>query len=314
MEREFGRVAVLMGGWSAERPISLRSGESVLQALRDAGVDAFGLDVKRPLLPSLMNEPFDRAFIAMHGRGGEDGLVQAVLEARGVPHTGSGFAAAALGMDKLACKRIWRGTGLPTPDFVELKAGFDAGAVVGRLGTPLYVKPVREGSSIGVQRVEHARELPEAWRQAGGETMDVFAEQAIEHGEYTAGFVGGTWLPVVKIETPRAFYDYAAKYEADDTRYLCPSGLSSASEQALSGLARRGAGALGISGWGRIDLLGSDDRGFYLMEVNVVPGMTAHSLVPKAAARLGMDFKTLVLSILSETASEVSLREERHVG
>lgn len=314
MTRDFGRVAVLMGGWSAERAISLRSGEAVLRALRRTNVDAFGIDVCLPLWKSLTGEHFDCAFIVMHGQGGEDGLVQAVLEAMGVPHTGSGFAAAAMGIDKLACKRIWRDAGLPTPDFVELKAGFDADTVVGQLNLPLFVKPVREGSSIGICRVEHADELGEAWRAAGGETTGVFAEQAISDGEYTVGFVGERWLPSIKIETPRVFYDYAAKYEADDTRYLCPSGLSAGHERKLTDLARCGTRMLGIRGWGRVDVLSDDSQDFYLMEVNVVPGMTEHSLVPKAAAQAGMDFEDLVLSILSEAVGDVSSTEAYHVG
>lgn len=298
--KTFGRVAVLMGGWSAERAISLRSGRAVLDALRGAGVDAFPVDASTPsdMLAALTRETMDCAFIAMHGRGGEDGLIQGVLEMMGVPYTGSRFAAAAVCMDKLTTKRMWRDAGLPTPDFEEIDGGVRAKSLVERLGLPLFVKPTSEGSSIGVSRVDTASGIEAAWRKAGGASARVFAERAVEGGEYAVGFVGERWLEPIKIETPRAFYDYTAKYESHDTRYLCPAGLSDARKGELIEIARRAARTLGASGWGRVDLVDDEEGRFYLLELNVTPGMTEASLVPKAAAEHGMDFETLALTIL----------------
>ena len=311
--KRYGRVVVLMGGWSSERAISLRSGRAVLDSLHRAGVDAFGLDESTPvgMMEALMRESFDRAFIAMHGKGGEDGVVQAALEMLQKPYTGSRFNAAALCMNKLASKRLWLNDGVATPDFVVLQDGFNASAVVERLGLPLYVKPISEGSSIGVSRVTDASQLNEAWRKAGGATTCVLAEAAMESSEIAIGFVGEQWLPPIKIETPRAFYDYIAKYESSDTRYLCPSGLTDAQIREATELAQRGASLVGASGWGRADLMTDNDGKFYLLEVNVVPGMTEHSLVPKAAAHIGMDFDALVRAIL-DTA--VFAADEQGVG
>ena len=317
MKTKYGRVAVLMGGWSAERLISLTSGRAVLEALQNAGVDAFGVDARSStkMLEILSRESFDCAFVAMHGRGGEDGVVQGALEMMRTPYTGSRFAAAVLCMNKVASKRLWRDAGLPTPGFRVMERGFRASEIIDELGTSLYVKPVTEGSSIGVTRVTEAAQMGDAFRKAGGPAARVFAERAMEGGEYTVGFVGDRWLTPIKIETPRAFYDYTAKYESRDTRYICPAGLTEERTRKLVELAQQGARTLGASGWGRVDFVCDDAGDFHLLELNVTPGLTEHSLVPKAAAFEGMDFTALVTGILDEALRETSATEEQdYVG
>jgi D-alanine-D-alanine ligase len=295
----FGKVAVLMGGLAAEREVSLKSGRAVLEALRRRGVDAHGIDAGHAVLADLERGGFDRAFIALHGRGGEDGVIQGALETLGMPYTGSGVLGSALGMDKLRTKMLWRGEGLPTPALALLEAGTDFGAVAQELGLPLMVKPAREGSSIGMSKVTEAAALEAAWRLAARYDDRVFAERWIHGAEYTVAILGREPLPPIRLETPRAFYDYEAKYQAADTRYLCPCGLDAAQEHAIQALALRAFEAVGASGWGRVDLMVDGAGQPWLIEVNTVPGMTDHSLVPMAARAAGIGFEELVWRILA---------------
>lgn len=304
--RAAGGVAVLMGGHSAEREVSLRSGAAVLGALRSAGVDAWGVDWQGDLLGALAARRPDRVFIALHGRGGEDGQVQGALEVAGIPYTGSGVLGCALSMDKIRSKWIWRSLGLSTPDFVVLDAGdaVDEPALIARLGLPLMVKPSREGSSIGVSKVDSRAELAPAIAEARRHDREILVERWIAGGEYTLSIVDGVTLPVIKLETPRRFYDYEAKYAADDTRYLCPCGLAPALEGEVAELGLRAFAALGASGWGRVDFMLDAAGTPWLIELNSVPGMTDHSLVPMAAAHHGWSFEQLVLRILKSACGE----------
>lgn len=297
----FGRVCVLMGGWSAEREVSLKSGSAVLKALRERGVDAHGIDAGRDIVTRLTEGRYARAFIAMHGQGGEDGVIQGVLEALGLPYTGSGVLGSALAMDKLRTKQLWLGVGLPTPAFRVLAEEADFAAVIRDLGLPLIVKPANEGSSLGMTKVRNPEDLPQAWEAARKLDRRVFAEQWIDGAEYTAGVVGDYMLPFIRVETPREFYDYTAKYFADDTRYHCPCGLNEAREAALAQLARRAFETAGCYGWGRVDLLCDRAGNPWLIEINTVPGMTDHSLVPMAAKAAGIGFPELVWRILEGT-------------
>ncbi len=298
----FGKVAVLMGGWSAEREISLKSGRAVLEALQQRGVDAHQVDVRRETVLQLLTEgKFDRAFIVLHGPGGEDGVIQGVLEVLDLPYTGSGVMASALAMDKLRSKQLLQGAGIPTPAWLVLEEETEPAYVAATLGLPVMVKPALEGSSIGISKVKEAEALPVAWREAARFGGTVLAEQWIEGKEYTVVILGETPLPVICLETPREFYDYEAKYRADDTRYLCPCGLSQEEEQQMQRLALAAFQALGASGWGRVDILCSDDGSPWVIELNTVPGMTDHSLVPMAAKAAGMSFADLVLHILAQT-------------
>lgn len=297
----FGKVAVLYGGWAAERPVSLRSGAAVLQALQASGVDAHGIDVGRDILEVLKAGRFDRAFNIVHGVGGEDGVLQSVLEIVGLPYTGCGVLASALTMDKLMTKRVWAGAGLPTPAYRILTADSDFAAVVDELGLPLMVKPATEGSSIGMSKVNTLAELPDAYQKAAQCSPIVLAEQWITGAEYTAGIVGGVSLPLVRVQPAKEFYDYEAKYLRDDTRYDCPCGLAAAEEQAMQQLARQAFAAVGGRGWGRVDLMRDQHGKAWLIEVNTTPGMTDHSLVPKAARVLGWSFEQLVLNVLETT-------------
>lgn len=298
---DFGKVAVLMGGWSAEREVSLRSGAEVLKALRAADVDAHGVDVGRDILDVLARERYDRAFIVLHGRGGEDGVIQGALEVLGLPYTGSGVAGSALGMNKLLTKRLWRGAGLPTPDFRVLEQDTDPRAVVDALGLPLIVKPALEGSSIGMTKVSQLEELGQAQETAAGCGGPVFAEHWVRGAEYTVAILDGQALPPIRLETPRSFYDYEAKYQADDTLYHCPCGLPADEEASLQRLALDAFNAVSGEGWGRVDLMRDGQGGAWLIEVNTVPGMTDHSLVPMAARAAGLDFQALVVRILATT-------------
>lgn len=302
----FGRVAVLMGGWSAEREISLRSGKAVLEALQRRGIDAVGIDVDRNIDQRLREDHFDRVFNLVHGPGGEDGVIQGLLEILQIPFTGSGVEASAITMDKTMTKRVWLGSDLSTPPFRELEATSDWKEVAAALGFPMIVKPACEGSSIGMSRVTSLEELPEAWRQASVNGDRVFAEKWVRGGEYTVSIVGDQALPLIKVETPHGFYDYAAKYESDKTRYLCPCGLDFVEEDALQKLSLEAFKVLGCEGWGRVDLMVDENHRPWLIEVNTVPGMTSHSLVPKAAAAIGIDFETLVVHILELTLGEGS--------
>jgi len=294
---DFGRVAVLMGGWSAERAISLKSGQAVLAALHRRGVDAHGIDAGRDVVQRLAGEKFDRVFIALHGRGGESGELQGALDLLQLPYTGSGALASALGMDKWRSKLLWRAADLPVPDFVLLDERSDAQAVVQQLGLPLFVKPASEGSSIGISKVRKVEDLAAAYREAARHDSLVLAERYISGGEYTVAILGERALPAIRIVPTADFYDYEAKYFRDDTAYLCPCGLTQQQELALQALALRAFELLGCRGWGRVDFL-LDERGKpYVLEVNTVPGMTDHSLVPMAAKAAGMDFDELVWQI-----------------
>lgn len=294
----YGKVAVLMGGVSAEREISLRSGQAVLTALQNVGIDAVGLDIQSDAVAQLQACAPDRVFIALHGRGGEDGTMQGLLDLMGLPYTGSRVLGSALGMDKFRCKQIWQAQGLPVPPGQLLNAASDFSAVAAQLGLPLMVKPVNEGSSVGMSRVESAAELAEAWQVAAKYDAAVLAERYIQGGEYTVSILDDRALPVIKLETPRAFYDYQAKYQDNQTRYLCPCGLPAAQEQAMQALALEAFRAMAASGWGRVDIMLDDDGAPWLLEVNTVPGMTDHSLVPMAAKAAGIEFSELVLAIL----------------
>lgn len=298
---DFGKVAVLMGGTSAEREVSLKSGNAVLAALKRRGVDAHGIDAGAGVLGLLERERFARAFIALHGRGGEDGVMQGALEALGMPYTGSGVLASSLGMDKWRTKLVWQAAGLPVPDYALVDADSDLASIERRLGLPLFVKPVREGSSVGVTKVKAAGGLRDAWREAAKFDRLVLAERFVGGGEYTVAILNGEALPVIKIEPANEFYDYDAKYFRNDTRYLCPCGLAPAREREMQRLAQRGFDVLGCRGWARIDFLVDADGTQYLLEANTVPGMTDHSLVPMAARAAGIDFDELVWRILAGT-------------
>lgn len=296
----FGRVAVLMGGRSSEREISLLSGQAVLAALQRAGVTAEGFDPAQRPLTELAH--FDRAFIALHGRGGEDGAVQGFLETLGIPYTGSGVLASALAMDKWRTKLLWQACGLPTPPARLIDASTDWSALVAELGLPLMVKPAHEGSSVGLCKVEQLADLPAAWAQASRYDDLVIAERFIAGQELTGAFLGEgekmQALPLVRIEAPDGNYDYHNKYFSDATRYFCPAGLDEAVEARLRALILHAARSLGCRGWGRADLILTAEGQPYLLEMNTVPGMTDHSLVPMAARAAGLDFDALVLTLL----------------
>lgn len=297
-KREFGKVAVLMGGPSAERDVSLKTGRAVMAALKRRGIDAHGIDPDRNLIGVLARGKFDRAFIALHGRWGEDGVIQGALEVIGMPYTGSGVLGSALSMDKLRCKQLWQGCGVPTPEYAVLGANTGFAAAAEQLGLPLFVKPAREGSSLGITKVSRLAELEQAWNTAARFDDVVLAEKGIVGTEITAAILGGQDLPLIRLETTTEFYDYEAKYVRDDTRYYCPGGVPAHDERRLQGIARRAFEALECYGWGRIDLMLDRDGNAYVLEVNTVPGMTDHSLVPKAAKQAGIEFDELVVRIL----------------
>ena len=294
----YGKVAVLMGGRSAEREISLQTGAAVLAALRRQGVDAWEIDAGESVVSGLVEGGFDRVFNALHGRGGEDGVIQGTLEALNLPYTGSGVLGSALSMDKLRCKWIWQRLGLPTPDFTLVRSEDDLETAAQELGFPLMLKPVHEGSSLGAARVGARDDLQRAWVNASRYDDDIICERWMPGGDYTVGILHGHALPAIKIETDREFYDYQAKYLDDDTRYLCPCGLPQELEAELAGLALQAFDAIGAGGWGRVDILLDENRRPSLIDVNTVPGMTGHSLVPMAAGRTGLDFDNLVLRVL----------------
>lgn len=299
--RNFGKVAVLMGGPSAEREVSLKSGNAVLAALKRQGVDAHGMDADKSTLRHLEDGKFDRVFIALHGRWGEDGVIQGALEVLDMPYTGSGVLGSALAMDKLRSKYLWSASGVPTPEYVVLESATDLGRVAAKLGLPVFIKPVREGSSLGISKAKTENELKAAWEMAAKYDDKVIAERFIDGAELTCAIIGDQALPLIRIETDREFYDYEAKYILDSTRYLCPCGLPAAQEREIQDLARRAFETLACSGWGRVDFMLDKAGRAYTLEVNTVPGMTDHSLVPKAAKQAGLDFDELVLRIL-ETA------------
>ena len=299
--KAFGRVAVLFGGKSAERAVSLKSGAAVLEALQSAGVDAFGIDVGDDFLQRLTAEKIDRAFIVLHGRGGEDGSMQGLLECAGIPYTGSGILASALAMDKLRTKRVWLSLGLPTPAHATLASEEDCHAAAAELGFPLFVKPAHEGSSIGMAKVADVDALIAAWKDASRYDSQVLVEQMIDGPEYTVAMLRGQVLPPIGLGTPHTFYDYDAKYLANDTQYRIPCGLSADKEAELKALTARACEAVGTQGWARADVMQDANGQFWLLEVNTVPGMTDHSLVPMAARAAGLDFQQLVLAILADS-------------
>ena len=294
---DFGKVAVLFGGTSAEREVSLKSGSRVLAALQSQGIDAHAFDPAERKLDELAG--FDRAFIALHGRHGEDGTIQGALELMHIPYTGSGVMASAVGMDKWRTKLLWRSVGLPIPEFVMLDATSDFAAVEAQLGLPLFVKPACEGSSIGVTKVRKAGELHAAYLEAAKHDPLVIAEKGVLGGEYTASILGDEALPIIKIEPATDFYDYEAKYFRDDTAYRCPCGLPEARELEIRAQALEAFRVLGCRGWGRVDFLMDEAGNAYMLEVNTSPGMTDHSLVPMAARVAGISYEALVLRVLS---------------
>ena len=303
-----GRVAVLMGGDSAEREVSLKSGNAVYQALLEAGVDAVAVDLHGHIFHQLCELEADRAFNLLHGRGGEDGRVRAVLDFLGIPCTGSGVCSSALTMDKVLTKKVIRCSGIPTPDFIELHDETDCERLLEELGLPVFVKPVLEGSSIGTAPVHKAEQLLPAWN-AARRFGPVFAERFVDGAEYTAGFVGGEVLPLIKLETPNEFYDYEAKYLAEDTIYTCPCGLADEQIARIDSLVLDTIRATGVSDWGRVDLMLDSDQQPWIIEVNTVPGMTDHSLIPMAGRAAGLEMPELVLRILATTLTG----DESHV-
>lgn len=298
MSAGYGKVAVLFGGRSAEREISLMSGGNVLKALQEAGVDAHAFDPAQRSVFELQRDGFDRVFIALHGRYGEDGTVQGALELMGIPYTGSGVMASALAMDKVRTKMVWAAAGIPTPRYEVVDAGSDWAGVARRLGLPLIVKPARDGSSIGLTKVGRAKDLPAAFVLAAKHDPFVMAEEFIAGEEFTAGFLGDSALPLIRIEAPQGNYDYQNKYFSDDTKYHCPCGLPQDEELRIRELVMKGARALGCAGWGRADLIRRADGSVQFLEMNTSPGMTGHSLVPMAAREAGLSFRDLVLRIL----------------
>lgn len=299
------KVAVLLGGTSAEREVSLLSGQAVLAGLKEAGIDAYGVDTKDFPVTQLKEQGFDKVFIALHGRGGEDGTLQGVLEFLQLPYTGSGVMASALTMDKLRTKLVWQALGLPISPYVALNrqqfetlSPEELVACVAKLGLPLIVKPSHEGSSVGMSKVDHASELQKALVEAFQHDSDVLIEKWLSGPEFTVAILGDEVLPSIRIQPPGVFYDYDAKYLSDKTQYFCPSGLSDESEQQLAALALQAYPALDCSGWGRVDVMQDRDGHFYLLEVNTSPGMTSHSLVPMAARQYGLSFSQLVARIL----------------
>lgn len=299
--KKLGHVAVMFGGTANERSISLVSGAAVLKALQAAGVDAHAFDPAERDIVEIQG--YDRAFIVLHGRGGEDGVVQGVLEQFQVPYTGSGVMASAIGMDKARTKLLWMGAGLPTPAWKRLNSNTDFVALAQELGLPLMIKPVREGSSIGMAKVHRAEDLAAAYQVAAEHDAEVIAEAFIQGAEYTVSILGDRALPVIRMIPANDFYDFEAKYQRDDTQYQIPCGLSADEESAVQQLAVQAFKEVGCSGWGRVDVMRDSNGQFWLLEVNTVPGMTDHSLVPMAAAAAGIDFSQLVLTILAQTLS-----------
>jgi len=300
---DFGLVAVLMGGWAAEREVSLVSGQAVLAGLKRRGIDAHGIDVDKHIAEVLVQGGFDRVFNVLHGRGGEDGVIQGALEILGLPYTGSGVMGSAVAMDKYRTKLMLQALGLPTPGFALVRDEADLAAAAD-LGYPLMVKPALEGSSIGMSRADDAAGLRRAWELAASCDSHVMAEQWVTGAEFTAAILGREALPLIRLETPHEFYDYDAKYRADDTRYLVPCGLEATREAALQSLALQSFDAVGAAGWGRVDILMDEQRRPWVIEINTVPGMTDHSLVPMAANAVGIDFDELVWRILAQTLEQ----------
>lgn len=313
-----GKVAVLFGGRSAERAVSLKGGARILDALKRKGVDAHGFDPAERDIAALATDGYQRVFIALHGRFGEDGTVQGMLELMGIPYTGSGVLASALAMDKWRTKLLWQACAVPTPRYELLHRDSDFKAVAERLGLPIMVKPASEGSSIGMSKVRHAADLEEAYALAANYDRLVIAEQFVEGTELTAAILGNETLPLILLETPHDFYDYDAKYLADDTRYIIPCGLPPDAENAIRAEAKRAFDVLGCRGWGRADIMLDRAGKPYFLEINTSPGMTDHSLVPMAARHTGLSYEELCLRILDSAAlstnSAAGNRGGAHVG
>lgn len=295
---EFGKVAVLMGGTAAEREVSLRSGAAVYQALKRQGIDAMAIDVTGSVIDALADIKVDRVFNIIHGRGGEDGVLQGVLQVLGIPYTGSGVLASALSMDKLRTKLCWQGYGLTTPKWIVLKDESDVDTCIAALGFPVIVKPAQEGSSIGMSKANNRDELVHALKVASEYHCDVYAEAWVTGKEYTVAILNGRALPAIRLETPNVFYDYEAKYKASTTQYHCPCGLTPEQEEQLTTLALTASQVIGIKGWARVDVFIDNAGVAQLIEINTVPGMTDHSLVPMAAKQAGISFDALVWSLL----------------
>lgn len=303
---KFGKVAVLLGGKSAEREVSLDSGQAVLDALLRSGVNAEAFDPQDRSVTELVH--YDRAFIVLHGRGGEDGQIQGVLEWLNIPYTGTGVQGSAIGMDKVKTKQVWQGSELPTAPYRIVSQATDLSEVIAALGLPLIIKPVHEGSSVGMSKVERAEDLEGAILKAIQHDAVVMAEKWITGREFTISFLNGQPLPVIRLQPPAdvAFYDYETKYNRNDVQYGIPCGLSDAEEKKLQDLCLRAFQAVGASGWGRIDAMQDEQGNFWLLEVNTVPGMTSHSLVPKAAQAVGYSFDALCVAILQQTLTAVA--------
>ncbi|WP_273777704.1 MULTISPECIES: D-alanine--D-alanine ligase [unclassified Acinetobacter] len=303
---KFGKVAVLLGGKSAEREVSLDSGQAVLEALLRSGVDAEAFDPQQRSVTELVN--YDRAFIVLHGRGGEDGQIQGVLEWLNIPYTGTGVQGSAIGMDKVKTKQIWQGSDLPTAPYRIINKDTDVQELVSSLGLPVIIKPVHEGSSIGMSKVEKIEDFADAIAKATAHDAVVMAEKWITGREFTIVMLNGQALPVIRLEPPQdvAFYDYEAKYNRNDVQYGIPCGLTETEEKQLQDLALRAFQAVGAKGWGRIDAMQDAEGNFWLLEVNTVPGMTSHSLVPKAAKAVGYSFEALCVAILEQTLDAVA--------
>jgi D-alanine-D-alanine ligase len=304
---DFGRVAVLMGGSSAEREVSLDSGRNVLDALRARGIDAHGVDGIPALIEALVAKKFDRVFNILHGGDGENGVLQGLLQSLSVPYTGPGVLASALTLDKIRTKQVWMSAGLPTARFVRVPAGGDLAAAARELGMPVFVKPSTEGSSVGVFRIMSEDDLKPAIEFAAAYDGELLAEQMLTGGEFTVGILGDIALPSVRIVPASGWYDYHAKYIAEDTQYLCP-GLEGEDEANIRDLALAGFRAAGCGGWSRVDVMRHADGRFMLMEINTAPGMTSHSLVPKAARQIGIDFETLCWLVLETSLQKAASR------
>ncbi|VAW69867.1 D-alanine--D-alanine ligase [hydrothermal vent metagenome] len=294
----FDHVAVFMGGWSAEREVSLNSGRAVVDALQRQSINATAVDVDRNICRQLQQQSFSHVFNMLHGRGGEDGVIQGLLDVLEIPYTGSGVLGSALAMDKLRCKKLWKGIALPTPDYLLLKNANDCSNAVVKLGLPLMVKPVLEGSSIGISKVSTNDEMLPAWEEAKKCGGAIIAEKFIEGEEYTAAILNDEVLPMIRLKTDNDFYDYQAKYVSNDTQYLCPCGLSESFESEMAELMKKSFKAVMGENWGRVDFMLDSEQKPWLIEVNTVPGMTDHSLVPMAAKQAGISFDELVIQIL----------------
>jgi D-alanine-D-alanine ligase len=299
--KDFGKVGVLYGGWSAEREVSLWSGQGVVAALQRSGVDVTAIDADREAILRLHEQGFDRVFSVLHGTGGEDGTVQAVLDLHGIPYPGCGVLASALAMDKLRTKRIWRAEGLPTPDYRVLKTLADAEAAANAFGYPFIIKPAADGSSVGVTKVKTPAQLVQALQDARGPGRVVMAERFVPAGEYTCAILDGEPLPLIQIVPASEFYDYHAKYISDDTRYHCPADLPALLSVELQAMCAAAFEAIGGRGWGRVDFMLDAEQRPWLLEINTLPGMTSHSLVPMAARAVGMDYDALCWAILETT-------------